>query len=108
MIITMAKDPIIFALSNPVPEIMPSVALAAGAKIVASGRSDFANQVNNALVFPAIFRGALDNRVRSITDEHKLSAAQELASLVSKPTPSKIIPVITDKRILKTISQVIK
>jgi malate dehydrogenase (oxaloacetate-decarboxylating) len=108
MISTMAKDPIIFALSNPVPEIMPSVALAAGAKIVASGRSDFANQVNNALVFPAIFRGALDNRVRSITDEHKLSAAQELASLVSKPTPSKIIPVITDKRILKTISQVIK
>lgn len=92
MIRTMAKDPIIFALANPVPEIMPDEALKAGAKVVATGRSDFPNQVNNALAFPGIFRGALDNRVERITDEHKIAAAETIAGLVKTPSSNEIIP----------------
>jgi malic enzyme len=75
----MAKDPVVFALANPVPEIWPEVARAAGAAIVATGRSDFPNQVNNSLIFPAVFRGVLDARARSIPDEVVLAAARELA-----------------------------
>ncbi len=89
---TMNKDPIIFAMANPVPEIMPDEAKAAGAAIVATGRSDFPNQVNNSLAFPGIFRGALDNRVKTITDQHKIAAAEAIASLVPNPTADKIIP----------------
>jgi malate dehydrogenase (oxaloacetate-decarboxylating) len=89
---SMGKDPIIFALSNPVPEIMPDIAKTAGAAIVATGRSDFPNQVNNSLAFPGIFRGALDNRVTKITDEHKIAAAEAIASLVATPTADEIIP----------------
>jgi malate dehydrogenase (oxaloacetate-decarboxylating) len=92
MISLMAKDPIIFGLANPEPEIMPDVAKAAGAAVVATGRSDFPNQINNVLGFPGIFRGALDNGVTKITDEHKLAAAKALAELVEKPTVDKIIP----------------
>lgn len=92
MVKTMNPDPIIFALANPTPEIMPDEALQAGAKIVATGRSDFPNQVNNALVFPGIFRGALDNNVKQITDEHKLAAAQAIAALVKNPTADEIVP----------------
>jgi malate dehydrogenase (oxaloacetate-decarboxylating) len=95
MINTMAKDPIIFAMANPVPEIMPDKAKAAGAAVVATGRSDFPNQVNNALVFPGIFRGALDNQVRQITDGHKIAAAEVVASFVAQPTADEIIPKIT-------------
>jgi malate dehydrogenase (oxaloacetate-decarboxylating) len=92
MIKSMAKDPIIFGLANPEPEIMPNLAKEAGAAVVATGRSDFPNQINNVLGFPGIFRGALDNGVTKITDEHKLAAANALAELVKNPTKEEIIP----------------
>ncbi|MBW3537899.1 NADP-dependent malic enzyme [Candidatus Parcubacteria bacterium] len=108
MIKSMNNDPIIFAMANPVPEIMPDVARAAGAAVVATGRSDFPNQINNALAFPGIFRGALDNRVRHITDEHKIAAAQAIASLVTSPTPNEVIPSIMDERLVKAVAGVIR
>ncbi len=104
---SMAKDPIIFAMANPIPEIMPDEAKKAGAAVVATGRSDFPNQVNNALAFPGIFRGALDNRVRNITDKHKIAAAEAIASLVDNPTPEQIIPSVLDDRLVPTIAKVI-
>ena len=103
----MAVKPIIFGLANPVPEIMPDEAKSAGAYIVATGRSDFPNQVNNAVAFPGIFRGALDNRVTKITDEHKLSAAKVIASLVENPSPEEIIPSVLDSRLVPEIAKVI-
>lgn len=108
MVGKMAKDPVIFALANPVPEIMPELAKEARAKVVATGRSDFANQVNNALVFPGIFRGALDNKVKKITDQHKLDVANVLASLVDNPTCDQVIPSVFDDRVVKAIASVIK
>lgn len=105
---TMAKDPIIFALANPTPEIMPDEAKSAGAAIIATGRSDFANQINNSLAFPGIFRGALDNGVKKITDQHKLAAAEAIAELVENPNASEIIPSPFDKRVVKTVANVIK
>ncbi|MCA9986543.1 MAG: NADP-dependent malic enzyme [Anaerolineales bacterium] len=98
MIKTMAPDPIIFALANPTPEIMPDEAFAAGAAIVATGRSDLPNQVNNSLAFPGIFRGALDTRVRNVTDEMKIAAAIAIADLVpdKELRPGWIIPKGTD------------
>lgn len=108
MVEKMAKDPVIFALANPVPEIMPELAKEAGAKVVATGRSDFANQVNNALVFPGIFRGALDNKVKKITDQHKLDVANVLASLVDNPSYDQVIPSVFDDRVVKAIASVIK
>lgn len=105
---TMAKDPIIFALANPTPEIMPDEAKSAGAAIIATGRSDFANQINNSLAFPGIFRGALDNGVKRITDQHKLAAAEAIAELVENPSASEIIPSPFDKRVVKTVANVIK
>lgn len=108
MVGKMAKDPVIFALANPVPEIMPDLAKEAGAKVVATGRSDFANQVNNALVFPGIFRGALDNKVKKITDQHKLNAAIALASLVDNPSYDQVIPSVFDDRVVKAIASIIK
>ncbi len=107
MVKKMAKDPIIFALSNPTPEIMPDVAHAAGAAVVATGRSDFPNQVNNALAFPGIFRGALDNKVQSITDQHKLAAAEALAAQVANPTAEEIIPSVFDDGLVAAIAAVI-
>ncbi len=107
MVKSMAKDPIIFAMANPMPEIMPDDAKAAGAAIVATGRSDFPNQVNNALAFPGIFRGALDNRVTKITDEHKLKAAEVIAGLVEHPTTEIIIPSVFDERLVPAIAKVI-
>lgn len=107
MIKTMSKDPIIFAMANPVPEIMPDVAKAAGAAVVATGRSDFPNQVNNSLAFPGIFRGALDNRVRDITDEHKMQAAEIIAGLVANPTADEIVPPMGDERLVPAIAKVI-
>lgn len=107
MVKTMAKDPIIFAMANPTPEIMPDVAKAAGAAIMATGRSDFPNQVNNALAFPGIFRGALDNRVNKITDKHKIAAAEVIASLVEKPSPEQIIPSVLDDRLVPSIAAVV-
>lgn len=108
MVGKMAKDPVIFALANPVPEIMPDLAKEAGVKVVATGRSDFANQINNALVFPGIFRGALDNKVKKITDQHKLNAAIALASLVDNPSYDQVIPSVFDDRVVKAIASVIK
>lgn len=102
----MAKDAIVFAMANPVPEIMPDVAKEGGARIVATGRSDFPNQLNNVLVFPGIFKGALEKRITEITMEHKLKAANVLASLVKNPTANKIIPEALDKRVAKAISKI--
>jgi malate dehydrogenase (oxaloacetate-decarboxylating) len=104
MVRTMGKDPIIFAMSNPVPEIMPADAHAAGAAVVATGRSDFPNQVNNALAFPGIFRGALDNGVTQIIDQHKIAAAEAIAGLVSKPDPQLIVPSVLDPRLVEAIA----
>ncbi len=92
MIKTMATNPIVFAMANPTPEIMPDIAKQAGVAVMATGRSDFPNQVNNSLAFPGIFRGALDNGVGSITDAHKIAAAEVIANLVPNPTANEIIP----------------
>lgn len=108
MIAAMASQPIIFALANPVPEIMPDAAISAGAAVVATGRSDFPNQVNNSLAFPGIFRGALDNGVQKITDQHKLAAAEALAALVENPTADEVIPSPFDKRVVPAVANVIK
>lgn len=108
MVRKMAKDPIIFALSNPTPEIMPDEAKAAGAAVVATGRSDFPNQVNNAIAFPGIFRGALDNGVEKITDDHKVAVAETIASLVESPTADEVIPSVFDERIVPAIADVIR
>ena len=104
----MAKDPIVFALANPVPEIMPDVAKQAGVAIIGTGRSDFPNQVNNSLAFPGIFRGALDHGVKKITDQHKLAAAEALANLVENPTIDKIIPTAFDAGVVEAIANVIR
>lgn len=104
----MNKDAIVFAMSNPIPEIMPEEALKGGAAIVATGRSDYPNQINNVLAFPGIFRGALDMRVKKITDKHKLAAAKALAALVKKPNRGKIITDALDKRAPKVIAKVFK
>ena len=108
MVQKMAPNPIIFALSNPTPEIMPDIAKQAGAAVVATGRSDFPNQVNNATAFPGIFRGALDNGVKKITDDHKIAAAEVIASLVSAPTADEIIPSVFDERLVPEIANVIR
>ena len=107
MVKSMAKKPIILAMSNPIPEIMPDEATKAGAAVVATGRSDFPNQVNNALAFPGIFRGALDNQVRSITDAHKIAAAEAIAALVKKPTATHIIPSVLDKNLVPAVAAAI-
>lgn len=104
----MAEDAIVFALANPVPEIKPEDAKAAGARIVATGRSDYPNQVNNALAFPGIFRGALDHNVKGITDEMKLQAAKKIASLVKKPTEEEIIPSVMTKGLVSAVASVIR
>lgn len=107
LIASMAKRPIIFAMANPNPEILPQDALSAGAAVIATGRSDFPNQVNNALAFPGIFRGALDNRVRYITDTHKIKAAEAIASLVKKPRQDLIVPSVLDKKLVPAVARVI-
>lgn len=107
MVKTMSKDPIIFAMANPSPEIMPDEATAAGVAVMATGRSDFPNQVNNALAFPGIFRGALDNKVTKITDEHKVATAEVIANLVDSPTAVQIIPSVLDERLVPEIAKVI-
>lgn len=104
----MNKDAIIFGLANPVPEIMPDLAKAGGAKIVATGRSDFPNQINNVLVFPGIFKGALESKAKQITDEMKLEAAIALASMVKNPSADKIIPGPFEKGIADTIANAVK
>ena len=107
MVGTMANDPIVFAMANPTPEIMPDVAKAGGAAIVATGRSDFPNQINNVLVFPGIFRGALDVRATNITEEMKLAAAYAIASLVTieELNAEYIIPSPFDKRVCDVVAK---
>ena len=104
---TMAPQPIIFALANPDPEILPAEAYKAGALVVATGRSDFPNQVNNSLGFPGIFRGALDHGVTKITDQHKIAAAEAPAALVPHPIVDKIIPDPFDAGVVDAVSKVI-
>ena len=108
MVRSMAQKPVILAMANPVPEIMPDEALKAGAYIVGTGRSDFPNQVNNVLVFPGVFRGALDNNVKKITSKMLVKAAQNLAGCVTKPNPNQILPSIFDKKVLPAIVKAIK
>jgi malate dehydrogenase (oxaloacetate-decarboxylating) len=108
MVKSMSDGAIVFALSNPVPEILPEEALRAGAAVVATGRSDYPNQINNALVFPGIFRGALDKKVKTITLETKLRAAKALAKLVEKPTANKIIPDLLDKRVVEAVAKAVR
>lgn len=107
MIKTMNADPIVFAMANPVPEIMYEDAMAAGVKVMGTGRSDFPNQINNVLAFPGIFRGALDAGARDINDEMKLAAAHAIAELVEpeKLCPEYIIPSALDERVAKHVSE---
>ena len=102
----MNKDSILFAMANPVPEIMPDVAKAAGARVVGTGRSDFPNQVNNVIAFPGIFKGALEGRATQITEEMKLAAAEALAHLVSDE--EFIMPEAFDPRVAEVVSQAVK
>lgn len=104
----MTPKPIVFALANPIPEILPEEARKGGAAVIATGRSDFPNQINNALVFPGVFRGAIDHKVKAITDDMKIRAAKNLAALVTKPTAQKIIPDIFDKRVVASIAKAIR
>lgn len=104
----MAEQAIVFALANPIPEIKPDDAKLAGAAVVATGRSDYPNQVNNSLAFPGIFRGALDNGVAKITDDMKLAAAKKIASLVKKPTANQVIPSVMTPGLAKAVASVIK
>ena len=107
MVAKMAKNPVVFALANPVPEIMPDIAREAGVAVIATGRSDFPNQINNSLAFPGIFRGALDHGVKKITDQHKLAAAEALAGLVENLTAEEVIPSPFDERVAPTVARVI-
>ena len=109
MVKSMAKDPILFPMANPTPEIMPEIALEAGAVVVGTGRSDYPNQINNVLAFPGIFRGALDVRARDINDAMKISAAKAIASLVpdDKLAPDYIIPSVLDKSVAKTVAEAV-
>jgi len=104
----MSHQPIVFALANPIPEIMPEDARRAGAYVIATGRSDFPNQINNSLAFPGIFRGALDKGVRNITDEMKLAAAKKIAGLVKKPTADNVIPPVMTPGLVKAVASAIK
>ena len=109
MVRSMNKDAIVFAMSNPTPEIMPDLALAAGARVIGTGRSDFPNQINNVLCFPGIFRGALDCRAKEINDEMKVAAAYAIASIVDEKELKEeyILPYAFDKRIGKTVAEAV-
>lgn len=110
MVASMNKDSILFAMANPVPEIMPDKAKAAGAKIVGTGRSDFPNQVNNVVAFPGIFKGALEGRAAQITEDMKLAAANAIASLVDEKdlNENNILPEAFDPRVADVVSKAVK
>ena len=110
MVASMNPDAILFAMANPVPEIMPDLAKAAGAKVVGTGRSDFPNQVNNVVVFPGIFKGALEGRASAITEDMKLAAASAIADLVSPSElhEDNILPEAFDPRVASVVSQAVK
>ena len=105
---TMNPDPIIFALSNPEPEILPTEAEKGWANIIATGRSDFPNQVNNVLVFPGLFKGVLEARIPQIETKHKLAAAQALANFIKNPTKEEILPSALNKEVAEVIAQAVK
>ena len=107
MVSSMAKDSIVFAMANPIPEIWPDEARAAGASVVGTGRSDFPNQINNSLVFPGVFRGALDSHSTRVTTRMKLAAANALAALIAEPTPEIIIPWSLDKQVAQTVAKAV-
>ena len=104
----MAEKPIVFALANPTPEIDPSLAKDAGAYVIATGRSDFPNQINNALVFPGVFKGVLQYKKKNITDQMKIRAAEALARIIKKPTRNKVLPDVFDKKVVKAIALAMK
>ena len=104
MIRAMNDDPIVFAMANPVPEVMPDVALDAGAAVVGTGRSDYPNQINNALAFPGVFRGALDAHARVINDEMKVAAAHALAGYVESPEKDRIMPLVLDRGVVQAVA----
>ena len=104
----MAERAIVFGLANPVPEIMPEDAKLAGAMVVATGRSDYPNQINNSLAFPGVFRGALDRGINHITDDMKLAVAKKLAGLIKKPTADMVIPPVMTPGLVKAVASVIK
>jgi malate dehydrogenase (oxaloacetate-decarboxylating) len=108
MVRSMAPKAIVFALANPIPEIMPDLAKKAGAMVVATGRSDFPNQVNNALCYPGLFRGMLDKGIDKISDEIKIRAAKAIAGFIKKPTPERIIPSIFDKGLHQAVAKSVK
>lgn len=110
MVASMNSDAILFAMANPVPEIMPDLAKASGAKVVGTGRSDFPNQVNNVVAFPGIFKGALEGRASQITEEMKLAAAEAIAGLVpdEELNENNILPEAFDPRVADTVSRAIK
>lgn len=108
MIKSMNRDPIVFALANPDPEIMPKMARRAGAKVVATGRSDFPNQLNNVLAFPGIFRGLLNKRAYKVGYCIKLNAAKALADYIDDPKPNKIIPDVLDKEAVKSVTKAVE
>ncbi|MDR0616666.1 MAG: NADP-dependent malic enzyme [Synergistaceae bacterium] len=110
MVRSMAKDPIILAMANPVPEIMPEEAMASGAAVIGTGRSDFPNQINNVLAFPGIFRGALDARASDINDEMKTAAAYAIAGLISDSelSPDYFIPAPLDKRVAPAVASAVR
>ena len=103
----MAKDSIVFAMANPIPEIWPEAARAAGAAVVGTGRSDFPNQINNSLVFPGVFRGALDSNATRVTTRMKLAAANALAALIKEPTRENVIPWSLDRQVAQTVAQAV-
>lgn len=109
MVRSMARDPIIFAMANPIPEIMPDEAKVAGARVIGTGRSDFANQINNVLVFPGLFRGALDVRASDINDDMKIAAAKAIASIVDEHDldAEHIIPTPFDPRVGKAVAEAV-
>ena len=110
MVTSMNKDAIIFAMANPIPEIMPDVAKAAGARVVGTGRSDFPNQVNNVIAFPGIFKGALEGRATQITEDMKLAAALAIANLIpdNEVSDINILPEAFDPRVADVVSQAVK
>jgi malate dehydrogenase (oxaloacetate-decarboxylating) len=103
----MNTDPIIFALAHPMPEILPADAFRAGAVIVGTGRNDFPNQINYALAFPGIFRGALDVSATRISDEMKVAAAHALANYIKRPRKDRLLPQILDRKVVKVVARAV-
>lgn len=108
MVQKMAPNAVVLAMANPIPEIMPQLAVEAGAAVVGTGRSDFPNQINNVLAFPGIFRGALDARAKVISEEMKLASAIALANYLKSPTPNEIIPSVLDKQVTLAVADAVK